>query len=95
MCACAKTLVFISWHVYFWHNVCVWGGEGGAFVFVCSFTGCTAALDLQLTFDPVLCGGSDLLHTVMASVLQLRQQPNERAQREQPWQIGGGDRGAD
>lgn len=48
--------------------VCMW-----------SFAVHTAAPDLQPTSDPILCGGSEPLLTVMASVLRLRKQASERA----------------
>lgn len=63
--ACACTRVFMFWRLLLAVCVCVC-------VNVWSYGFHTAAPDLQPTSDPILCGGSEALLTVMASTLKLR-----------------------
>lgn len=58
MCSSPYTLVFIPELVYWYLSL-----------FLFSFGVHTAAQDLQSTSDPILCGGTEPLHSVMASVL--------------------------
>lgn len=62
--ACACTRVFMFWRLLLAVCVCVC-------VNVWSYGFHTAAPDLQPTSDPILCGGSEALLTVMASTLKL------------------------
>lgn len=80
VCVCVFTcvlacLLMTLWCVLVCVCVCMW-----------SFAVHTAAPDLQPTSDPILCGGSEPLLTVMASVLRLRKQASERAWGKQPQQ---------